>query len=372
MSWVLAEILLRILGFSYPSFYHYNDLIGVRHSPQAEGWFRKEGEAYIRINSDGLRDEEHRKQKPPDTFRIAILGDSYAEAFQVPLQNTFWKVMEHDLTTCHAFAEKNIEVINFGVSGYGTAQEYLTLQHYVWEYSPDIIILAFLTGNDIRNNSKALEPAAPLIPFFRLDNGKLMLDNSFATDPEYQRKTGWLWSLRRTVYRYSRLYQLISKAKDIYLFPAIDPLAQLEGEEQGLDDLIYIEPRTPEWQEAWEITEQLLLKIHQEVKLHNARLVIATLSSGIQVHPDPEVRQRYMHTKQIADLFYPDTRIKTFAEQAGIEILTLAPMLQEYAEKHQIYLHGFTNTVLGFGHWNAHGHRIAGESLAEYLCQNSQ
>lgn len=369
ISWIFAEVILRIIDFSYPLLYQYNDFIGFRLQPQAEGWFRKEGATYITINSDGLRDEEHTKQKPPGTFRIAILGDSYAEAFQVPLQETFWKVLEYGLTTCNAFGEKGIEVINFGVSGYGTAQEYLTLQHYVWDYSPDMVLLAFLTGNDIRNNSKTLEPSSHLIPFFRLHNGELLLDNSFLTDPEYLKKTSWLWSLRRRIYSYSRLYQLISKTKDLYLYPVPDPLSLLEGEELGLDDRIYIEPQTSEWQEAWEITEKLLIKIHQEVKGRNARLLVVTLANGIQVHPDSEVRQRYMQTKQIQDLFYPDNRIKAFAEQAGIEVLTLAPELQKYAEKNQVYLHGFENTIMGFGHWNTHGHRIVGQKLTEYLCR---
>ena len=69
-------------------------------------------------------------------------------------------------------------MINFGVSGYGTAQELLTLRHYVWDYSPDIVLMAFLPGNDVRNNSKELEPEK-LRPFFRLRDGELELDRSF-------------------------------------------------------------------------------------------------------------------------------------------------------------------------------------------------
>lgn len=62
--------------------------------PGMEGWFRKEGESYVRINSDGLRDRQHTKAKPENTLRIAVLGDSYAEALQVPMEQAFWAVME--------------------------------------------------------------------------------------------------------------------------------------------------------------------------------------------------------------------------------------------------------------------------------------
>jgi len=53
--------------------------------PGAEGWWSKEGGAYVRINNGGLRDREHAKAKPTNALRIAVLGDSYAEALQVPI-----------------------------------------------------------------------------------------------------------------------------------------------------------------------------------------------------------------------------------------------------------------------------------------------
>ena len=86
----IAEIALRVAGYSYPEFYKRDEVCGVSLRPGAEGWYRKEGEAYVRIKSDGLRDQEHALTKPPDTFRIALIGDSYCEAFSVPLEDAFW------------------------------------------------------------------------------------------------------------------------------------------------------------------------------------------------------------------------------------------------------------------------------------------
>jgi len=43
------------------------------------------------------------------------------------------------------------------VSSYGTAQELLNYRYYGSKYSPDMVMLAFFAGNDVRNNSKALE-----------------------------------------------------------------------------------------------------------------------------------------------------------------------------------------------------------------------
>src|ERR1044071_5818088 len=136
---LIFEICLRAVGFTYPIFYEPDASRGYALRPGMQGWYRKEGEAFVRINSDGLRDREHTKEKPPETFRIAVVGDSYAEAFQVAQGAAFWSVMERRLQDCPSLGGRRVEVINFGVSGYGTAQELITLRERVWEYSPDVV-----------------------------------------------------------------------------------------------------------------------------------------------------------------------------------------------------------------------------------------
>ena len=122
---ILAECILLIVGISYPLPYIPDLHTGTRLQPGFEAWFHKEGQAHVRINRAGFRDREHARKKPSNTFRIAVLGDSYAEAVQVPLENTFWSVLKRELHKCDALAGKTVEVLNFGVSGYGTAQEFV-------------------------------------------------------------------------------------------------------------------------------------------------------------------------------------------------------------------------------------------------------
>src|SRR5712692_7630396 len=152
----LSELFLRIIDYSYPIFYVTDYYRGFALRPGIEGHYQREGGSYVRINSDGQRDREHSKAKPPDTVRIAVLGDSFAEAMHVPMEQTFWSLLERKLEECNAFPGKHVEVMNFGVSGYGTAQELLTLRQKVWDYSPDIVTLTFTSYNDIYDNSRAL------------------------------------------------------------------------------------------------------------------------------------------------------------------------------------------------------------------------
>ncbi|MBI2012378.1 SGNH/GDSL hydrolase family protein, partial [Candidatus Curtissbacteria bacterium] len=94
----------------------------------------------IRINSYGFRDDEFSQGKPEGVVRIAVLGDSQEEALQVELFDIWQKVMARRLSEGLG---RLVESYNFGLSGYGTDQEWLTLREKVWQFSPDMIILAF-------------------------------------------------------------------------------------------------------------------------------------------------------------------------------------------------------------------------------------
>lgn len=325
------------------------------------------------INKDGLRDRDHSRSKPSGVFRIAILGDSYAEALQLPIENTFWAEIERQLGGCPAFEGEKVEVINFGVSGYGTAQELLTLHHLAWEFQPDLVLLAFLTGNDVRNNAKELEPD-PMRPFFVLDDGNLRLDSSFRSLPAYKIRQGQLGRIMYAVFDNSRLAQLLNKARQIASqtgaetrHDAVAGQGIRNGGEIGLDSPVYREPDSPAWRAAWDITERLLVAMRDEVRQREAELLVVTLSNGIQVHPEPAVRASFMDKHGIDDLFYPDRRVMAFGERNGIAVLNLAPDMQAYAEAKRVYLHGF-GARPGEGHWNVEGHRLAGEKMARSIC----
>ena len=304
---------------------------------------------------------------------MLVLGDSYAEALQVPMEQTFWAVLERELNACHAFGQHTVEVINLGVSGYGTAQELLALRTWGWAYQPDIVLMAFLTGNDISDNSKELSiHSLNPRPYFVQEGTDLVLDQSFLSTRTYKQKTGPIWTLYQPLSDNIRLLQFFYRAKHrLQQNPKEQSAADVidrPSVEAGMDNSIYREPTQETWKVAWDITERLLRTIHNESHSKGVRFVLATLSNGLQVLPDPPKRESLLRQSQVKDLFYPDTRLHRFAEREGFEVVTLAPVLQQYAETHQEFLHGFENAIKGFGHWNERGHRAAGEHLAKYFC----
>lgn len=118
---VLGESGLRLLGVSFPMFWRPDDQLGFALQPGESGWYKAEGEAYVVINREGMRDQERTRAKSSDTVRIALLGDSMTEAVQVPLERTLAAVLEQEFGEHARFGGKKVEVLNFGVSGYGTA-----------------------------------------------------------------------------------------------------------------------------------------------------------------------------------------------------------------------------------------------------------
>jgi len=377
---LLAEITLWLVGYSYPEFYQPDESLGFALRPGMEGWYRKESQAYIRINSDGLRDREHSKAKPAGTFRIALLGDSYAEAFQVAMEDSFWAIMERKLNECGAFDRKRIEVINFGVSGYGTAQELLTLRERVWSYSPDLVMLAITTNNDVSDNVRSLKKT-DRVPYFVYQDARLVEDDSFKRTRTFRWRRSSIAGVGRWFEDHSRLVQALERAQlrlKIWLASkrSNSALSQIKTDraaaptsedELGVDNLIYREPRDAVWTDAWRVTEGLIAIMRDEVQSHQAKFLVVTLSNGIQVYPNPEARESFLKRVDAKDLFYPDKRIGTFCAKEGIAVITLAPGMQAYADQNKTFLHGFPGSI-GFGHWNSLGHRVAGELIAAELC----
>ncbi|MDJ0845732.1 SGNH/GDSL hydrolase family protein [Crocosphaera sp.] len=370
---MIGEIALRIMGIGYPSFYQADPHRGHALIPGVSGWWKHEGKGWVSVNKDGLRDKEYSKEKSENTFRIAVIGDSFAEAIQVNAEDTFWSLIERQLSQCQKFENENIEVINFGVGDYGTAQEYMTLKHHVTQYSPDLVVLAVFTGNDIINNSKTLSPDERFSPFLVKKEGKYVFDLSFKETETYRLRDSFTRKLVFSTINKSRVLQLLNEIR-----VSIKKRRQLLGTETktNSEDMLQYLDFTPElykntdpsWQEAWNITEELIKLIQQETKSMNSDLLVVTLSNPAQVYPDASYREQYFGQSDIKNAFYPEQRISNLGKQQKFPVLTLAPSFQAYADKNNTFLHGFDNTIMGSGHWNESGHQLAGEMMTKKIC----
>ena len=250
-----------------------------------------------------------------------------------------------------------------GVSGWGTAQERLALEHYGFAYSPDVVVLAFFSGNDLRNNSKQLD-SFNARPFYVLRGDKLELDNSFHEHPSFLRaKSSWT-KFKTELIDHSRIFQALSEFRQNWKPESHAPRIRAQA---GLDDLCFLEPKDEAWRTAWDVTERLILAMLDDCRARRVKFCVMTVTNPIQVHPDPAVRSDYQRLIGAEHLDYSENRIRVLADSHGFPAVLLADRIRDYAESQHEFLHGFANATLGEGHWNVAGHRLVGQILAEEL-----
>ncbi len=94
-----------------------------------------------RTNSYGLLDKEWTTEKPPNTVRIAVLGDSYIDAVQVPREQTaVYRLQERLNSDPNKPKDIVFETMNFGVSNYGVGQMQLMYEHIARQFDVDYVI----------------------------------------------------------------------------------------------------------------------------------------------------------------------------------------------------------------------------------------
>lgn len=379
MGVVIGEIGLRVArveGYqkigdvvdSAPTRFHTADRdLGWKLKPGVSGEWKGEGASFVRVNSDGLRDREHTKTKPPNTLRVAVLGDSFTEAIHVPVEQTFWSKLERKLANCDAVkGRKKVEVINFGIQGYGTAQELMMLRKKVWDYNPDIVVLAFFIGNDVINNSPQLE-YDHYRPFFAYDaSGKLVPDMSFRNLPPIDRNkkaVSFVDGMPSFLVNNSRILQVIKKVD-------LDrKKRQLSDDFTALNAKNFNPPQDAAWQDAWRVTEGMIVTMRNEVVQKKADFLLVAIGTPMQVDRDPAKRQKFMQEYNIQDLYYPDRRLEKLGAREGFRVLNLAEQFKGYTEKYQVCAHGFDNSVPCGGHWNELGHRLGSITINRNLCE---
>lgn len=365
---VVAEVAFRIMGLSYPIFHRLETLRGWAPWPGVEGEYLEEGRAYISINSEGFRDREHAPEKPSGVYRVAVLGDSFTEAQGIPIEKTFWSVLGDRLAQCPALSGRAVEVLNFGVTGYGSAQELVTLKVNTLKFSPDAVLLAFYTGNDVWNNARALDGHPDRI-YARLESGRLVLDSSNTATSAFRTKVAFR-NAGNAIVNASRLFQVLRRAyHNVRLTIKHGRLRQGElfnprSPEQG----VYMPPSDEKWRQAWAATEAIVREMNREVRARGANFWLVSLTNPPQIYPDPGIRRNFAAALGVNDLGYPDDRLARFAAKENIPAIALTPELRKMADTEKIYLHGFENSVPGRGHWNARGHRAAGDVIARKLC----
>jgi len=380
LTLVVIEVGLRLLGRKYTgSTYTADPVLGWALRPGAGAWETEEGFAWSKINSFGYRDRERSLKKPGNDYRVAVVGDSYTEARQVDMGKGFTALTEADLNRSRCLGNSTVEVLNFGVPGYGTAQELLQLRERVWQFKPDMIVLQFHAGNDLYNNYRELNVSPPeQAPYFLLKNGKLELDSSFnqgrAYTPAYMKLKGTAADITNRSTLLLLIYKWMrTQAQSSARARLADPQAKAESPSDPTAPppeyqrfLSFLPPEIPSMVEAWRVTEALIGEFGQEVRDHHIPLLMMVVPTAHQLK-DPEAQAAYRAQYKIESLEYADDRIDRVASADGIPVLRLTRALMAETQRTGNKMTGFPNSAEG--HFNEYGHRVVARELANAICQ---
>jgi hypothetical protein len=166
----------RALGVRFPSIpevaegdrglWTYDATKGWFHRPASEGASFLGGPdgGRIRINALGLRGGEVSRAKPEGVKRVLVLGDSFVFGVGVDESHLFTTYLAALLNRA---APDRFEVLNLGISGYSTDQEYLLLEELGRPLMPDLVILV-ACDNDFSGNVADFAYLQYYKPYFEL------------------------------------------------------------------------------------------------------------------------------------------------------------------------------------------------------------
>lgn len=197
---VFSELFVRLLA-PQPIFPRYvtGTPWGVRGNiPGARYWHTSpDMTVEFRINRWGMRDDrDFTLEKSPGVCRIAVFGDSFLMGYEVDLKDTFSARLEAKLRA----AGIDVQVLNFSVSGFGTAEMLRTYEGFGRNFSPDIVMFGW-NSSDLADNVRS--------DLYRLKGGQLVAGSpTYLPSIDIQN-----FLMRSAIYRWiadnSHLYSLV-------------------------------------------------------------------------------------------------------------------------------------------------------------------
>lgn len=321
-------------------FFHYDPVLGWSNQAGATGIFaRKEFDTDVRINSLEMRDRREFTRSRDGKKRIVVTGDSFTWGHGVEESERYTNVTE-------SLFGGNVEIMNFGVTGFGPVQYYLQLDKML-EFAPDVVLLGFCLGNDFHDNVVWRRYERYYGPYGILENDKLRITGYPIPNLKNFGATHISGGHLRVLAKL-RLFKLASKTRK-YRTKSVD-----DGdwpEQRGLTgftpESIY-EPQNPFREEAVRINKAVFGEIKRKVEEKGARLIVVVIPTQYEyASPKGDFEPRASERALLAGL-----------EELGIE-----------------YVNGVDELNAGDffpidAHWTAAGHAKVGRQLYNYLVQS--
>lgn len=355
LSFLLAEALIRT---TFPQQSYLRDFqpeIGFYNSPNKEGRFTspfKEFDVRVKINSYGFNDKEYQLEKPNDTIRIIILGDSFVEATQVDLNNTFHKLLEKSLNTSLL---RKVEVLSFGRGGASTCEEIQFFNSVAKKFNPDMVILATFAQNDIKDDSLLFRNDPSLYRCYINKSDELVV---LKPKQDYERAKRTF----RSLFRNSHFMRLIHSS-------FFEKKRQIGNCQPQSEFWIYFDKPPKEFRYGLKVTERLVTEFSESLNSQNIEFYWVLIPSIYQINysKGDELRKECLE-KGIAfrnDPLQIEDNLQEIARKQNLKFLRMSSIFHEEFEMgKQLY---FPLDE----HFTEQGHHLAERSIREMLMSKS-
>jgi hypothetical protein len=295
----------------------YDPLLGWAPRPNSQS-----ADGLYRYNAHSIRSPVEYTSVPANgIIRIGLFGDSFVHGEEVPFEETFGYFLERQLRA----AGFNVEVLNFGVAGYGFDQAFLRWRSAGKAFAPHIVIQGLFMEDAQRdvNLVRAIYEPRTGVPFskprFVLAGDRLTLVNVPAVRPErlIALMTSFeSWELapyeRFFLPQYRQSFWLRSKAL-AFLLEVLEPLPQ-----RSLSYALSDEPA--------QLAVRILEQFKSEVQAEGALFLCVHLPEAGEVRTimqhDPLVYADLLaRIREDINVVMPDQRMAAYAGQFSVEKL---------------------------------------------------
>lgn len=319
---------------------------------------------HVRQNRYGYRGKGY-EFKRTDKKRLLVLGDSFVWGFGVDNENIFTSVMEKE-------AKGEIEVVNTGVSGYGTDQELLLWREQAHKWKPDHVLLMVTVTNDLLDVTSSSRYGYKR-PYFVLQEGALKLKNvpvpkDLKPWNEPAMKAGFkanrtlAWTLEHSVVMnlFIEVAASSSTVNKWLMNRGVLMRKQIPHIWDKREYLIYLERLDGKANRAWKLFFALIEEMDKEVRAHGADFTVVLIPPVYYVYPElweDYLKSIFMPATVKLSFNAPGRRISKWGAKKGIRVIDLSPDLE-----------GKEGTYFPINrHWTALGHKIVARSLLDQL-----
>lgn len=304
---------------------------------------RQEFVADIKINSKGIRDYEYDHEKKENVRRIAMLGDSFIAAFQVPLEKSVSNKLEKLLNE-NSESKIRYEVLNMGLGGTGPTPQVIFLEKEGIKYDPDIVISNLFVANDFVKVDFGVSGVIPKEIFENSNN----LENVSFKVTKIQKLKNFIF---RNYFTYSYLNKIISDTK------------YQENDEAAYPELNIYKKQYPEYVgKNLEKLKVILkhLKTYTDEKEIKLLIVLIPMKEQVDERKFSELMDKYKLDKSQLEIKKAQEILLEFGGKNSITMLDMLPGFSKRNKNNTFYFEID-------GHWNEKGHKLAANLIYEKL-----